>query len=622
VLAPAAVVATTGSAAAAYATKVTPAGDPSLCPQTGDDLTNNAVAFYPADIQADAHSMFNARLAMRADAYHNYGYFGQGVDIALIDTGVSPVAGLDNGNVVHGPDLSFESQSGYAHMDTYGHGTHLASLMVGRDSTTAPYGSNSSAKFTGIAPGARVVSVKAGDAMGAVDVTQLIAAIDWVVKHRNDPPSPSNLTGFNIRVMNLSFGFDASKYNTAEVDALSFAVEQAWKAGIVVVAADGNGFKAARKSDPGLTSPAFNRWVLAVGAYDPATNRAPDFASGASSSNTRLPDFVTPGQSIPGLRVPGAFADEEVIADCKATVAAGLPWTWPVMTQMTPWGFGWYAYPGRLLRASGTSQSAALASAGIALMLSKNPSYTPDRVKAILRKSAQDLGTGQPRAVVGEGRMDLAVAYSTTVTNLQSPANAIGGSALNNARAFDFLWDGTYYQSGMAYCPPLVHDGTGYRVSLTCDRDIFGNSIDLAALQAAQKNRAAWRDVTFDDGTQGEVWFTGGFPLGKGLGADEFYDPATGNYSWQTSSAGAAWIGRSWSGRRWSNSTFSGRSWSADGFVGRSWSGRSWSDHDWSGRRWSGRSWSADDWVGRSWSGRSWSGRRWSDHAWRDHTWS
>jgi subtilisin family serine protease len=55
------------------------------------------------------------------------GFTGKGVDIALIDSGVSPVRGLTSGNVVNGPDLSFESQDpATTNLDTFGHGTHMA----------------------------------------------------------------------------------------------------------------------------------------------------------------------------------------------------------------------------------------------------------------------------------------------------------------------------------------------------------------------------------------------------------------------------------------------------------------------------------------------------------------
>src|SRR4051794_16444045 len=58
---------------------------------------------------------------------------GQGVDVAVVDTGVSPVAGLDGANkLVYGPDLSFDSQSeSTTHRDGYGHGTVMASIIAG-----------------------------------------------------------------------------------------------------------------------------------------------------------------------------------------------------------------------------------------------------------------------------------------------------------------------------------------------------------------------------------------------------------------------------------------------------------------------------------------------------------
>src|SRR5204862_6858704 len=75
-------------------------------------------------------------------------------------------------------------------------------------------------------------------------------------QHRHD-------NGMNIRVLNLSYGFRPAQDGN---NALTFAVEQAWKAGIVVVAADGNSGR--EGVSKGLLSPASNTTVLAVGAYD------------------------------------------------------------------------------------------------------------------------------------------------------------------------------------------------------------------------------------------------------------------------------------------------------------------------------------------------------------------
>ena len=60
----------------------------------------------------DPNSLYvTAQEVLGAGEFWNDGFTGRGVDVAVIDTGVSPVPGLDRpGKIVHGPDLSFESQ--------------------------------------------------------------------------------------------------------------------------------------------------------------------------------------------------------------------------------------------------------------------------------------------------------------------------------------------------------------------------------------------------------------------------------------------------------------------------------------------------------------------------------
>ncbi len=75
-----------------------------------------------------------------------------------------------------------------ADLDTYGHGTHMAGIIAGRDATaTSGTYAGDTSNFLGMAPDARIVSPKLADAHGATDVSQVIAAISWVAQHRNDP---------------------------------------------------------------------------------------------------------------------------------------------------------------------------------------------------------------------------------------------------------------------------------------------------------------------------------------------------------------------------------------------------------------------------------------------------
>ena len=286
-----------------------------------------------------------------AEAFWASGYTGKGVDVALIDSGVVPVEGLStSGKLVYGPDLSLESQSSdLEHLDTYGHGTHMAGIIAGRGSDG----------FRGVAPDARILSVKVGAYDGAVDVSQILAAIDWVVQHRND-------NGLNVRILNLSFGTDSTQ--SAVLDPLSHAVEQAWKSGIVVVVAAGNDGNFLPLRDP-----AFNPYVIAVGASDnKGTNTITDdkVASFSNCVNKgRTVDLVAPGVSIVSLRNPGSYADLE----------------YPEARVGT-----------KYFKGTGTSQSAAVVSGAAALILSKFPKATPDQVKRMLTSTADPL-RGYPR---------------------------------------------------------------------------------------------------------------------------------------------------------------------------------------------------------------------------------
>ena len=111
----------------------------------------------------------------------------------------------------------------------------------------------------GVAPDAGLVSVKVGDNTGAIDVTQMIAAVDWVTEHADE---------LDIRVLNLAYS--SGSLLPYRADPLAAAVERAWRAGIVVVVAAGNGGNDANR----LASPARDPYVIAVGggAADDATD--------------------------------------------------------------------------------------------------------------------------------------------------------------------------------------------------------------------------------------------------------------------------------------------------------------------------------------------------------------
>ncbi|MCL6550861.1 MAG: S8 family serine peptidase [Acidothermus cellulolyticus] len=352
------------------------------------------------------------------NAYWNAGFSGQGIGVALIDSGVVPVPALSApGKIIYGPDFT---PTGYftevRGLDTFGHGTFMAGLIAGRDpGATAPYWANSG-YYLGVAPDANIISVKVADASGATMASAVIAAIQWVVAHRNDP-------GLNIKVLNLSLGVrDGLPYQQDPLDA---AVEAAWKAGITVVAAAGN------DGQVGMTAPANDPYVIAVGAIDTNSTLSVSDDTVASFSNigdgTRNPDFVAPGTHIVGLRDPGSAIDQE-------------------------YGNGPGSINASLMRGSGTSEAAAITSGAVALLLSQRPNLTPDQVKATLViHSSWNL----PQQQAGAGALNMAWVLnaateyrtqnwpSATVSNAASPTTSAGWS-LTPSRS---TWTGSTWTS-------------------------------------------------------------------------------------------------------------------------------------------------------------------------------
>src|SRR3989440_3448993 len=339
---------------------------------------------------ATATTVTDVARVIGADRLWSAGITGAGVGVALIDTGVVPVAGLRADHVVNGPDLSLDSQTDEGrYLDTYGHGTHLAGIIAG-----------SSGDFRGLAPGATLTSVKVGAYDGAVDVSQVIAALDWVVAHRDDDPKHP------IRVVNLSYGTDGVQ--DYQVDPLTHAVENAWRAGIVVVAAAGNG----GSDTPHLTNPAYDPYVLAVGAADTngTVGTGDDVLTDLSNpgDDSRRPDLVAPGKSIVSLRDPGSYVDEN-----NPTARVGDD----------------------LFKGSGTSQAAAVVSGAVSLLLQARPNLTPDEVKAALTRSASHVSVADP--AVGAGELNLAKAVHTPVKNAtQTWARSTGTGSLEASRGW------------------------------------------------------------------------------------------------------------------------------------------------------------------------------------------
>jgi serine protease AprX len=476
-----------------------------------------AASYDPA---TDPYSMANTTNWIGAAAWWQAGYTGAGIDVAVIDTGVSPVEGLATaGKVIYGPDLSLESQSAeLRNLDTNGHGTFMAGLIAGRDpALQQPYASAPPSAYRGMAPDARIVSIKVGVADGGVDVSQVIAAIDWVVQHRNSD-------GLNIRVLSISYGTNTTQ--AYQVDPLAYAIEQAWKRGIVVVAAAGNSGYQKGSGAPGLANPAYDPFTIAVGGSD-SMGTAPlwddavaSYSAVAANGGARKPDVVAFGSHMQGLRVLNSYLD--------MTFPGGI-------------------IDSRYFRGSGTSQAAAVTAGAVALILQKYPAMPPDQVRAFLTANAVSL-SATPR-LQGKGEVQLHPMLTASLPlgfgTWDVPSTGLG--SLELSRGTDHITD----------------DG----VILAGEQDIFGHVFDAAAMAILEAAGNSW---------------SGGMWNGNSWSGNSW----SGN-SWSgTSWSGNSWSGNSWSGNSWSGNSWSGNSWSGNSWSGNSWSGNSWSGNSWSTGGW------------------------------------
>jgi serine protease AprX len=284
---------------------------------------------------------------------------GGGVGVAIIDSGVTSWHDdLGSDRVVHFADFVGYQSTSY---DDYGHGTHVAGIIAG-----SGYDSNGARR--GIAPGANLIVLKVLDGEGFGYISNVIAALDYVVEHRAQ---------FNIRVINLSVA--AGVYESYTTDPLTLAAKRAVEAGVVVVTAAGNlGLNAQRRAQyGGITAPGNAPWVLTVGAssHNGTINRADDTMAPFSSRGpsyidaTAKPDVVAPGVGIESLADASSFL--------FATHPSARLWG-TVDTATQPY-----------LSLTGTSMAAPVVTGTVALMYQANPSLTPNLVKAILQYTAE-----------------------------------------------------------------------------------------------------------------------------------------------------------------------------------------------------------------------------------------
>lgn len=264
---------------------------------------------------------------------------GNGVTIAFIDTGISNHLDfkLGKNKLLKFVDFVGGKQKNY---DDNGHGTFVSSVACG-------LGSQSGLKFSGVASGSNIVSLKALDKSGEANAVLILKAMQWIF---------DNYKKYNIKVVCMSFGSEPLGVN----DPILVGAEKLWDEGIVVVCAGGN-------SGPlraSIKSPGISKKIITVGGlndnrnenfqYDLKNFKVADFSSRGPANGRIKPDVIAPSVNIVGC-----------------------------------------SYLGGYKKMNGTSVATPMVAGLVAIMLQKYPYAEPKEIKNFLIKTAKSLGVNK-----------------------------------------------------------------------------------------------------------------------------------------------------------------------------------------------------------------------------------
>ncbi|WP_168188682.1 S8 family peptidase [Thermoflavimicrobium daqui] len=292
---------------------------------------------------------------------------GNGVTIAIVDTGIAPHPDI-NSRLIAFHDIINQKSNPY---DDNGHGTHCAGCAAGD-------GNQSNGKYKGPAPKASLVGVKVLGKSGEGNLSNVIAGIDWCIEHQKQ---------YNIRVISLSLGSETK--DSYKDDPVCQVVQKAWDKGIVVVAAAGN----SGPHEKTIASPGITPDIITVGATDSkrTLSREDDHVASFSSRGPTpdgmiKPDIVAPGTDIISLRSKGSYLDLFMFRNRVGS---------------------------DYFKLSGTSMATPIVAGITALLLSEYPNLSPNEIKNLLLNNTFPL-QNESETAQGKGLVDAIKAYSNS----------------------------------------------------------------------------------------------------------------------------------------------------------------------------------------------------------------
>lgn len=335
---------------------------------------------------------------VNADQVWNLGYTGQGVVVAVIDTGVNynhlDLAGhlWDGGNAFpyHGWDLGSGDNNP---MDTYGHGTHCSGTLCG---------DGSGGRQTGIAPDVTLMCVKAyPDNSDNTSPAIMCNCFQWAIEHGADIISCSN--GWREPEASIYVLFRSICEAVLDAGVVAFVSAGNYGTYMQFYPVPGNVIVPGGCPPPYMDpiqqgNPGGLSCCVCVGAVD-----YDDMAAGFTShgpvrwSHTSYGDYpYSAGSSTQfGLIRPDVCAPGVNIISADYTNILG------------------YCVN------SGTSMATPCVAGCVALMMSKNPELMPAEICRILEETAIPIESGKSN-LYGFGRIDALAAVNAVTDNILS----------------------------------------------------------------------------------------------------------------------------------------------------------------------------------------------------------
>ncbi|QRN96561.1 S8 family serine peptidase [Archangium violaceum] len=293
---------------------------------------------------------------------------GAGVGVGIIDSGVDGTHG-DFPNLVKNVKVVAPivevGVGGALYVDvpnsdlTSGHGTHVASTIGGS-------GARSGGKYKGVAPGAKLLAVGAGE---AISILYSLQGFDYLM-------NPDIRETHNVRVISNSWGSSGSHF--APFDPISIASKRAYDEGVVVAFAAGNDGPDADTLNPYSASPCVIS-VAAGAAKDTSAATNPLVSKGVPGQLASFSSRGIPGDANhhPDITLPGVA----IVAARATTATVAQPYLG--LDGLHPEPF--YA------ALDGTSMATPHLSGVVALMLEVNPELDMDGVLAALTSTAKPI---------------------------------------------------------------------------------------------------------------------------------------------------------------------------------------------------------------------------------------